>query len=97
MKQGRSKSSFRLTDGHMLFEKMLNWRQSTKKYEGQDVLRSDFVKDDILDLMQYSLNKIISITNDSGKSHGYHFSRLPGCAGQELQFRRVQQNQKSFL
>ena len=27
--EGR-KSSFRLTDGHMSFEKMLNWRQSTK-------------------------------------------------------------------
>ena len=26
--------------------KMLNWRQSTKKYEGRVVLRGDFVKDD---------------------------------------------------
>ena len=30
----------------MSFEKMLNWRQNTKKYKGRVVLRGDIVKDD---------------------------------------------------
>ena len=60
---------------------MLNWRQSTKKYEGRVVLRGDFVKDDSgsyavlteqgTSAPQMAAAKIMDI-----------ITGLPGCDGQ---------------
>ena len=44
-----------------------------QKYKGRVVLRGDVVKDDSGFLCSIHRTRIISITNDSGKSHGYHF------------------------
>ena len=78
--EGR-KSSFRLTDGHLSFWKMPNWRQSIKSTKGRVVLRGDVVKDD---------SGAYAIFNEQGSSASqmtaakvmYIISRLPGCSGQ---------------
>ena len=44
-----------------------------QKYKGRVVLRGDIVKDDSGFLCSIHRARIISITNDSSKSHGYHF------------------------
>ena len=64
----------------MSFEKMLNWRQNTKKYKGRVVLRGDIVRDDSgayavfteqgSAASQMTAAKVMDIT-----------SRLPGCTG----------------
>ena len=52
-----------------------------KKYKGRVVLRGDIVKDDSRFKCSVHWARIISITNDSRKSHGHCFQGLPGCAG----------------
>ena len=43
-----------------------------QKYKGRVVLRGDIVKDDIRSYAVFTEQRIISISNDSSKSHGYH-------------------------
>ena len=43
-----------------------------RKYKGRVVLRGDIVKDDFRVLRSIHRTRIISISNDSSKSHGYH-------------------------
>ena len=44
-----------------------------QKYKGRVVLRGDIVKDDSGSFCSIHRTRIISITNDNSKSHGYHF------------------------
>ena len=71
MKQGRRAQKFILHHWWTyVIWKMLNWRQ---KYKGRFVLRGDIVKDDSGSYAVFiHWTRIISITNDSSKSHGYH-------------------------
>ena len=74
-------SSFFIINGHLLFEKMLNWRQSYQKYKGWVVLRGDTVKDNSgfyavfteqgFSASQMTASKIMDL-----------ISKLPGCDGQ---------------
>ena len=43
-----------------------------QKYEGRVVLRGDIEKDDSGSYAVFHRTRIVSITNDSSKSHGYH-------------------------
>ena len=43
-----------------------------QKYKGRVVLRGDIVKDDSGSYCSIHRTRIISITNDSSQSHGYH-------------------------
>ena len=73
MKQGRRAKKF--TSHHLwtyVIWKMLSWRQSTKNTKGRVVLRRDIVKDDSGSYALFCWTRIISITNDRSKSHGYH-------------------------
>ena len=77
--EGR-KSSFRLNWWTYVIWKMMSWRQSTKNTEGRVVFRGDIVKDDSGSYAVFiHRTRIINITNDSGKSHGYHFQTAKLC------------------
>ena len=53
---------------------MLFWRQSTKNTKVEFVLRGDLVKDDFGSYAVFiEQARFISIANDNGKGHGYHF------------------------
>ena len=55
------------------------------RHKGRVVLRGDIAKDDFWILCSIYRTRIISISNDCSKSHGYiyiYISRLPRCAGQ---------------
>ena len=72
MKQGRRAQKFILPHWWTsVIRKMLNWKQSTKNVKVELYSEATLWKM-IRDLMQSSLNRIISISNDSSKSHGYH-------------------------
>ena len=43
-----------------------------QKYKGRVVFRGDIVKDDSGSYAVFTEQRIISISNDSSKSHGYH-------------------------
>ena len=78
MKQGRRAPKF--ISFHwwtFVIWRLPNWRQSTKSTK-VGLYSEVILYKTIQDLMQCSLNKVISITNDSSKSHGYHIqtSRL---------------------
>ena len=66
------KSSFCLTDGYMSFWRNAELEAKYQKYKGRAVLRCDIVKDDSGSYAVFTEQGIISITNDSSKSHGYH-------------------------
>ena len=42
----KGKKALCFTDGHLSFERMLNWEAKYQKYKGRAVLRGDTVKDD---------------------------------------------------
>ena len=65
--KGAKVHSFCLTDGHLSFERRLNWRQSTQKYKGRVVLRGVIVKYDSGSYAVFTEQGFISITNDSSK------------------------------
>ena len=62
--------------------RMPNWRQSTKNTKDELYSRGDIVKDDSGSYAVFTRTRIISITNDSSKSHGYHLQTAVGCDGQ---------------
>ena len=54
---------------------MLNWRQNTKNKKVELYSRGDIVKDDS-GFCSIHWTRIISITNDSSDSHGYHLQTV---------------------
>ena len=76
-----AKVHFCLIDGHMSFEKMLNWRQSTKKYKGRVVLCGDIVKDDSGSFAVFTEQGSSASQMTAAKVMDI-ISRLPGCDGQ---------------
>ena len=66
------KSSFRLTDGHKLFEKCWIGGKAPKIQESSCSPRW-YCKRQLWFLCSIHRTRIVSITNDSGKSHGYNF------------------------
>ena len=61
--------------------KMLNWRQSTKKYNGRVVLRGDIVKDDSGSYAVFTEQGSSASQMTAAKIMDI-ISRLPGCDGQ---------------
>ena len=77
--EGR-KSSFRLTDGHVIW-KMLNWRPRTKNIKGRVVLRGDIVKDNSGSYAVFT-EQGSSASQMTAAKVMHIISRLLGCAGQ---------------
>ena len=69
--EGR-KSSFCLINGHLSFEKCWIGGKSTKNTKVRVVLWGDIVGGDSRVLCSVHWTRIISITNNGRKSHGYH-------------------------
>ena len=73
MKQGRRALQFILHHWWTYVTwKILNWRKSTKNTK-VELYSEAMLWKMILCLMQYHWIRMVSITNDSSKSHGYHF------------------------
>ena len=72
---------FCIINGHMSSEKMLNWRQSTKKYKGRDVLRGNIVKDDSVAYAVFTEQGSSASQMTAAKIMDI-ISRLPRCDGQ---------------
>ena len=64
---------------------MPNWRQSTKNYKGRVVLRGDIVKDDSGSFAVFTEQGSSAPQMTAAKVMDI-ISRLPGCAGQEMQY-----------
>ena len=58
-----------------------NWRQSTKKYKGRDVLRGDIVEDDSGSYAVFTEQGSSASQKTAAKVMDI-ISRLPGCSGQ---------------
>ena len=74
------KSSFRLTDGHMSFEKA-ELEAKHQKYKGRVVLRGDIVKDDSGSYAAFTEQGSSASQMTAAKIMDI-ISRLPGCDGQ---------------
>ena len=82
MKQGRTGAKVHFASlMDICHLKMLNWRQSTKKYESRVVLRGDTVKDDSRAYAEFTEQGSSASQMTAAKIMDI-ISRLRGCAGQ---------------